>query len=112
MAELKICNLTTLRAVPQTVPIFQRHADSQVVLPGGTSVKFLWRPYPSEILDQVKRWANGSDTAPNVAVTSSCLWHMLWTNNATEFASEMELLEQPVQQLLRKVCHSAIHFLF
>lgn len=72
-------------------------------LPDGTPLQFLWRPFPTDIVEQANRWANGTDPQPAVAISSMCLWHMLWSHNPAEFALILERMDQPIQHILSQV---------
>lgn len=101
-----------MRAV--TMP---RHGDHHTSLPAHSAdIEFLWRPYPSNMTQEVEGWTCESATrtnglnsdsrrAPGVLVAGSLLWHVLHGTDAAEFERELFKYGRAVDRLLER-CQS------
>eukprot|EP00887_Chlorella_sp_A99_P000467 scaffold17.g467.t1 len=64
------------------------------------AASFHWRPYPSNLTALVDEWGRGGGRrAPDAALLSSALWHLLHVSNASEFGRELQQLRPAVTAL-------------
>ena len=84
-----------------------RHADMHFSGPAGLQASFLWRPYATNVTDELRAW-RAAGAAPDVVVTGVALWHMLHDGDVAAYRAGLAALQQEWAALADAIVRSQL----